>query len=272
MSWQAVARKDFLDAVRSRTLWILVVIFVGLLGLIAYGAQTIEDADLTQFIEFTAEGFALFVPLVAIVLGYKSIIDERESGSIAITLSFPHSRRDMVIGKFLGRSTVLAIPVVVGLLVASGLVVVLYDSFPLAGYLLFAVVNVALGLAFLAIAVALSMSTTASRRVTAGAFGVYLVLAVLWSELVDTFVVLLWRFRPEALADPPGWSMLLKLSSPVESYNRLVTTLFESAAGSAYTGPSAPWFVDSWVAVLLLVAWVVVPLGLGYLRFDSADL
>jgi ABC-2 type transport system permease protein len=272
MTWTAVARKDFLDAVRSRTLWILVVLFVGLLGLIAYGAQTIEDAALSQFIDFTAEGFTLFVPLVAIVLGYKSIIDERESGSIALTLSFPHSRRDMVVGKFAGRSAVLAIPVVVGLLVASVLVVVFYDSFPAVSYLLFAALNVALGLGFLAIAIALSMSTTVSRRVTAGAFGVYLVLAVLWSELVDVFIVLLWRFRPEALADPPGWSVLLRLSSPVESYNRLVTTLFDSTAGSAYTGPGAPWFVDSWVAVLLLVAWVAVPLSVGYLRFDSVDL
>jgi ABC-2 type transport system permease protein len=272
MNWKPIARKDFLDSVRSRTLWALVVVFVAILGLIAYGAQTIDGAGLTQFIDFTATGFTLFVPLVAIVLGYKAIVDERESGTIAIALSFPHDRRDMVVGKFLGRSAVLAIPILVGLLVASVLVVVLYDSFPVLEYLLFAVLNVVLGLAFLAMAVGLSMSTTSSRRVTAGAFGAYILLAVLWSEIINVFVVVLWRFQPDALVNPPDWVPFLRLSSPVESYNRLVAALFDSFVGSQFTGPDAPWVVDWWVAVLLLVGWVVVPLGVGYLQFQRVDL
>lgn len=272
MNWRAIARKDFLDAVRAKTLWGLVVVFVGILGAIAYGAQLVDDAGVTQFIDFTASGFTLFVPLVAVVLGYKAIVDERESGTIAIALSFPHTRRDMVVGKFVGRSLVLAIPVVVGLLVASVLVVFFYDSFPVLRYLLFAVVNVALGLAFLGIAVGLSMSTMSSRRVTAGAFGAYVLLGVLWSQLIDVLLVALWRFQPEALVDPPDWSILLRLSSPVESYDRLVTALFDSFAGGAYTAPDAPWFVDWWVAILLLLGWMVVPLWLGYLRFERADI
>lgn len=272
MNWKPIARKDFLDSVRSRTLWALVVLFIAILGLIAYGAQTIDNAGLSQFIEFTATAFTLFVPLVAVVLGYKAIVDERESGTIAIALSFPHDRRDMVVGKFVGRSAVLAIPILVGLLVASVLVVLLYDSFPVLEYLLFAVLNVILGVAFLAIAIGLSMSTTSSRRVTAGAFGAYILLAVLWTEIIDVLTIVLWRFQTEPLLSPPDWVSLLKLSSPVESYNRLVTALFDSVGGSQFTGPDAPWVVDWWVAVLLLVVWLVVPLGLGYLKFQRVDL
>jgi ABC-2 type transport system permease protein len=272
MNWRPIARKDVLDAVRSRMLWGLVIVFVVLLGGIAYGTQLLDDARVAEFIEFTAAGFALFVPLAAIIIGYKAIVDERESGSIAITLSFPHDRRDMVAGKFIGRSVVLAIPIFVGLLVASGLVVVLYDSFPALEYLLFAVATVALGVTFLAIAVSLSMSTTSSRRVTAGAFGVYMLLAVLWIQIIDVFLVVLWRFQAGVLVDPPGWSTLVKLSSPVQSYSRLVTELFGFTTESPFTGPGAPWFVDWWVAVLLLAAWVIVPLLIGYQQFRRAEL
>lgn len=272
MSWQAIARKDFLDSIRSRTLWGLLVLFVGLLGLIAYVAQLTGDTELVQFVDFTAEGFALFVPLVAVVLGYKSIVDERESGTIALMLSFPHTRLDMVVGKFVGRSLVLAIPVVIGLLVASGLIVFLYDSLPLLRYLTFALLSVALGLAFLAVAIALSMSTTSSRRVTAGAFGAYILLAVLWRDLVDAIVLILWRFDGTVLAAPPDWVLFVQLASPVELFYRLVTALFDSDVGAIYTVPDAPWFVDAWVAVVLLFGWVVISLGLGYLRFSRVDL
>lgn len=272
MNWKPIARKDFLDSVRSRTLWALAVVFVGILALIAYGAQQIDDAGVTQFIDFTAQGFTLFVPIVAVALGYKAIIAERESGTIAVALSFPHSRRDMVVGKYVGRSLVLAIPVLIGLVVASVFVLVLYDSFPVLSYLFFVVLNVVLGLSFLGITIGLSMGLSSSRRVTAAAFGAYVLLAVLWSQLVDTLVVVLWRFEGGVLVDPPEWSMLLKLSSPVESYNRIVTALFDSSIGGTYTGGDVPWFVDWWVAVLLLLAWIVVPLGLGYLRFEGADL
>jgi len=272
VSWTAVARKDFLDAVRSRALWLLVVLFVGLLVLIAYGAQLDGETDVVQFIEFTAEGFALFVPLVAVVVGYKSVVDERASGTVALALSFPHSRLEFVLGKFAGRSLVLAVPVLVGMATASALVVVLYDSVPVLEYMLFVVLNVALGLAFLAIALALSMSTTGSRRVTAGAFGAYVLLAVLWSDVIQALLLVLWRFQAEVLIDRPEWSLFVQLASPVESYNRLVTALFDSGLGATYTGPDAPWFVDAWVAALVLVGWIVLSLGVGYAVFRRADL
>lgn len=272
MSWRAIARKDFLDAVRSRTLWGLLVVFAGLLLVLTYAGQLGEGADLDQFVEFTAAGFAMFVPLVAIVLGYKSVVDERESGTIALLLSFPHTRRDVVVGKFVGRSVVLAVPVVVGLVVASGLLVFLYDSFPLVEYLLFALASVALGLAFLAIAVGLSTTTTSSRRVTTAAFGAYLLFGVLWGEVIDVLLLVLWRFDTAALTSPPDWSLFARMASPAESFNRLVTALFDVDAGGIYTGAGTPWFVDAWVAVLLLLGWVALPLGLGYLRFSRVDL
>lgn len=272
MSWRAIARKDFLDSVRSRTLWALVALFVGLLALIAYAAQLTGETDVTQFVGFTSEAFALFVPLVSVVLGYKSVVDERESGTIALALSFPHTRAEFVAGKFAGRSLVLAIPVLVGMLVASALVVVLYDSVPVFEYLVFTVLSVVLGISFLAIAIGLSMLTTSGRRVTAGAFGAYIVLGVLWSELIDALVLVLWRFDATILASPPEWATFAQLVSPVESYHRLVAAVFDIGPGTAYTTPGSPWFVDAWVAALLLFGWVLLALGVGYLRFARSDL
>ncbi|MFC7074174.1 ABC transporter permease [Halovenus rubra] len=271
MSWRAVARKDFLDATRSKMLWGLLVVFIGYLGIVSYLSQG-GDAELLEFIELTAQGFVLFVPLVSIILGYKSIIDERESGTIALLLSLPHSRRDMVVGKFVGRTVVLAIPVLVSLLGASAVIVLLFDSFPVIDYVLFALLSVALGAAFLGISVGLSMSTTVNRRVTAGAFGAYVVLGVLWKQIMDAMLVILWRFENGVLVDRPAWAMFVQMASPMESFDRLTAALFDLDIATAYTAADAPWVVDAWVAVLVLVGWVVLPLGIGYIRFSIADL
>lgn len=272
MSWQAIARKDVRDSVRSRGLWVLLALFLLLLGLFAYAAWIDTGADVFPFIDITTAGFGLLVPLVAVVLGYKAVVTERESGTLALALSLPQTRREFVLGKFLGRSLVLALPVLVAMLATLGIVLVLYEDVPLMSYLVYVGLNVLYGLAFLAIAIGLSMSTTSGRRVTAGAFGAYVLLVMLWADLVELLLILLWRFDATVLVDKPDWALFVQLLSPFESYQRLVATLFEAEFAPAYTAPDAPWLVDSWVALLVLVGWVGGALGLGYLRFRRADL
>lgn len=273
MSWRAIARKDVRDSLRSRTLWVLLGLLLLLLGGIAYAAWLEpEGTQFDAFVDLTAISFGLVIPLFAIALGYKSVIDERESGTIAIALSFPHTRGEFIGGKFLGRAAVLTLPILVSMVAATGIALFLFDSLPLASYLLFVVLTIVYGLAFLAIALAVSMWGSTGRRVTAGAFGAYILLVMLWADLVELLLILLWRFDARVLANPPDWAQFLQMASPLESYNRLVTTLFDSTVGAGYVGPDTPWFVEGWVAVLVLVGWIVLSLAVGYDRFRRAEL
>ena len=140
--------------------------------------------------------------------------------------------------------------------------------------LLFAGLNLLYGGAFLGLALGLSMGLSSGRRVTAAAFGVYVVFVMLWELLVEAFVLVLWRFDGGILlpGNLPDWAFFVRMASPSESYERLVTALFDSEVGAFYTLPDAPWFVDAPVAVLVLLAWVFLPLWLGYLRFRRVDL
>jgi len=273
MSWQAVARKDIRDSIRSRGLWVLLGFFAFLVLLFAYVGWVDDGGDATAFIRLTMEGFALIVPLVAIVLGYKSVVLERQSGTLALSLSLPHSRAELVLGKFVGRALVFCVPILVAMGGMLAVILALYESVPLIEYLLFIGLNVLYGLAFLALAISLSMSTTSSRRATAGAFGAYVLLVMLWSDLVDVLVLILWRFDGTVLANVPDWALLLQLASPFESYSRVTAALFDMPdVASVYVVEGAPWVVDSWVAAILLLAWVAGPLALGYSRFKASDL
>jgi ABC-2 type transport system permease protein len=272
VSWQAIARKDLRDSIRSRTLRVLIALFFLLLGGMAYVARTLTDTSFDEFVDLTAEAFALVVPLFAVVVGYKSIIDERESGTIALALSFPHARWEFVAGKFLGRGAVLTIPILASMIAVTALVSFLFETLPVLSYLLLVVASVLYGLAFLALTLGLSMALSTGRRVTTAAFGAYIILVLLWTDLVDLLVLVLWRFDGTILTDPPGWAQFLGMASPSESYARLVTALFDSDIGAVYVGSDRPWLLEPWLAVLVLLGWIALSIGIGYDRFRRVEL
>jgi ABC-type transport system involved in multi-copper enzyme maturation permease subunit len=272
VSWRVVARKDVSDAGRSRSLWaltgLLAVAFVGYAVAHGYlGAETF-----TAFLGGLTAVVASLLPILGIGIGYKSIVHERTSGSLFLTLSFPHSRRDVVLGTFLGRATVLFVPTLAALSVAGVVGAVLYGTDGAALYPLFLLATGLYGVAFVGITVALSMSTTAERRITYGALGSYLLLVQFWENLHSLTVLVLHRFDFTVLADMPDWTLLFRLLKPSESYYRLVRAGFDVGFAGRYVGEGAPLYVGWLMALALLAAWVAVPLALGFRRFRRADL
>jgi ABC-2 type transport system permease protein len=271
-NWRSVARKDVRDAIRSRSVIALGALFVLLfLGVVALALQA-DDGEFADFVRFGAPVVALLLPVVALAVGYKAILNERRTGTIVLSLSLPHSRRDLLAGTFVGRALVLSVPIAAGLVPAGLLGIVLLGGIGEAGsYLGFTVVTVLYGLAFLGLAIAISTSTESSRRATLGAVSSYLVLVILWNTLVSLLVGILFRFQgPES---QPDWAVLLQMCSPAESY-RVLLDGFSSVdiAGSVAGLSDAPWFAEWWLALIILVLWMVIPVALGYRRFERAEL
>jgi len=272
VSWRDIAYKDVHDASRSRGVWVLFV----LLSLLSVGYAFLHtylgDATFPAFLGGLTSVVGATLPILAVLVGYKSVIYERTSGSLFLTLSFPHSRRDFLVGKLVGRSVVLLVPTLVALALAGVVGAVRYGTEGATLYPWFLFASALYGLAFVGIAVGLSMSTTADRWITFGAVGAYFVLVSLWGGLHSATLVVLHRFDVTVLADLPDWSLLFRLAGPGEAYNRLVRAGFDVQLATQYVGENAPVYVDWWMALVLLVAWFVLPLAVGFRRFESADL
>lgn len=272
MNWVSIARKDASDAIRSRSVWLVTAVFLALFGGVAYAVPAIAQPEFDVFLQVMGSAVATVVPLVALVLGYRSVVGERETGSIELVLSMPHSRLDLIVGKFVGRSAVLAVPLAVGMVLAAVVGAVRVGGVEPGRYLGLVVATVLLGLSFLGLAVGLSLVTTERRRVTAGAFGAYLALVVLWDTLLTAIVLVLFRFRAAAVVDPPAWATLLEVVEPTTAYAILASDLLGVESGTPLAEPGAPWFVDGWISLLVLLGWIAVPLAVGYWRFRATDL
>jgi len=272
VSWRVVARKDVRDASRSKTIWVL----VALLTLLSVGYAVVHEylgpAEFPAFLNGLAGLVGAVVPILALLLGYKSIVDDRTDGSMFLALSFPHSRGDIVAGTLVGRAVVLLAPTLVALVTAGAVGAVRYGTESAALYPLFVAATALYGVAFLGVAIGLSMWTTVDRWITLGAFGVYMLAVNLWGGLHSFALLFLHRFDGTVLADLPDWALLFRLAGPGESYDRLLAAAFDLDRAGRYVADGTPVYVDWWVAVVLLVVWFALPLAVGYRRFQRTDL
>lgn len=298
MSWEAVARKDFQDAVRSRWLWVLsalsIVVFAGAaIGqLYLGGGRSPQQSQglLQGFLFFLKQGTGILIPLTAIVVAYASVTRERESGTMKLLLALPHSRDDVVIGKVLGRSAVVALPVLIGFFVAFLALLPAGSGLNFLIYVQFALLTALLGVVFVGISVGVSAAARTNQQAIVGAGGLFGVFWFLWNFFVSGINRAVNEVFSLSTASQYQLRLTLKLLNPIQSYKTLVDGLFmgdlqarvrmfsmlfgvvpNPEAGKALGPELSPVFSDPMVLLFLLV-WLVVPVGVGLVWFRDADL
>jgi ABC-2 type transport system permease protein len=272
VSWRAIARNDLRIARRARGAWGLVVVFLlaylGIAGAFLYGTP-----EFTPYVDVLGFVFAALVPLLAIVFGYESVVGERTSGSAALTLSFPHSRLDLAVGKFVARTAVIAGAIGLGTLLSGIVTAVAFDGFDPLALLGLGVVSAAYAAVFVALATGLSMGLATTRRVITAAFGAYIWLVVFWTQFIDIVALILFRLNTATIAaNPPTWAVFAKFFSPNVAVSYLLGEVIGVGPVPAVAAQNETWFISPVVAVAVLAAWGLVPFAVGYRRFRRGDL
>ena len=282
MTWATIARRDFQDAVQSKALWALVVTFVVLSTITSYAfAEAPElfgvpgDTGFEDLIVFTTSLLALFVPLAAIVVCYKSIAGERERGSMKVLLSLPTTRRDVFLGKLLGRTAVLWVGLGVGLLVGMVFGAALLGTVDVAPLVVFVFLTLAFVAVYAAIMVGISATTGSTTRATTLALGFFVLLELVWDVILLGVLYVTSGF--EVPVEIPGWFGYLAQLSPSSAYVSSIIAFLPEPADEADADEVGAGAFDiaiemPEVGALVLVAWFVLAVVVGALRFQRADL
>lgn len=280
MSWDAIARKEIRDSIRSRSLIVLSGLFVILaLFLTALyasvpllGGGTEGELTVESLVSFFNNA-VMFVPIIAILLGYKAVVGERQSGSLNLTLSLPHTRDDVMLGKFVGRSVVLAVPVLLAFTAGLFVVVALFDAFSIVDYLVFVLGVLLVGLAYLSLAIGFSGAASSSILSAVGVFVLYVLFRFVWTPglMATQSVVNRLQTGEWTIAFQFDWWMYpLSLINPHYAYRMILH-------GFVYTDVAQPrymsaWYINGWTGLAVLAVWIVVPLALGTVLFRRQDL
>ncbi|GAB3041031.1 ABC transporter permease [Natronobiforma cellulositropha] len=283
MTWLAVAKKDFRDAVQSRALWALVAVFVLLSVGSTYAYVEVPELfggpaapTLGGLLFFTVGLTGLFVPLAAIVVCQKSLAGERELGSIKLLLSLPTNRRHVFFGTVLGRASVLAFGLGVGLLVGLGVGALLLGRLEPVPMAVFVLVTLAFAAVYAAIVTSLSATTGSTTRATALALGFFVVFELVWDVVPLGVLYVVSGFSLPA--ESPDWLALLAQVPPSSAYFSTAVAFLPDlasdagAAAGGGAGTDGATYAAPEVGVLVLTCWLAVVLAVGYTRFAAADL
>ncbi|WP_123536148.1 ABC transporter permease subunit [Halosimplex salinum] len=242
--WYPVAKKEFRDAIRSKGLWVLSFLFTALF--LIPGAQVLfleenlgrqaQDIGMQYFISSSYLNIVtLLVPIVVIFAGYAAISEERTSGSLKVLLSLPFSRRDVIIGKVIGRSAVVGVPLLVALGLTGAFFAVSQFTFKFDVFAWFTLFTFAFTLVMVAFVVSISGAMSTNLRSLAGAGIVYFYISFGWNSLANAV--------GDGLADYLGvtgalrWQAVLfvKLLSPTQAYKTLTNSMLGEGDGAAMT-------------------------------------
>lgn len=261
-----VAGKEFRDRIRNRWVLAVALVFAVFSLVIAYFGGAQQGAVGFRSIEFTIASLVSLViyliPLIALLLGFDAIVGERERGSLDLLLSLPITRLEVLLGKYLGLAAALTLSTLAGF---SLVAVLLYQHISWAGlyhYIGFMISSVLLGLAFLSMAVL--MSVVARDRTRASGLAI-----AMWFFFVLVFDLLLLgilvgtggSFGGDAFA----WLLLLNPADVFRILNVFSLDDVRTMYGLASIVP--PSLGSPLVMGGVMAAWIVLPLAVARWRF-----
>jgi len=267
MSWRTVAAKDFKDSMRSKTIWIIILILtVGTTISLFLFRSAENEESLAIALNFLTQFTTIIVPLIALISSYLSISGEVESGSMKLLLGNPITRGEIILGKFLGRSLTVVSGIFSSFLIGFILSVWFHGGFYLYEWASFFLLTSFLALSFTGLGVGISSIARSNNRSMILAITSYLGLVFFWNSLANSVHYLLfgeWSSEPH-----PDWFNFLLELNPASAYDFLVSAFLESINPIF---ASENFLSNSSLAFVLLI-WIIIPLLVGYLQFRRKDL
>jgi len=263
-----IAGKEFWDRIRNRWTLAVALVFTVFALAIAYFGGAQQGAVGFRSIEFTIASLVSLViyliPLIALILGFDAIVGERERGSLDLLLSMPITRFELLLGKYLGLSAALAFSTLAGF----GLVAIVLSTQLTLGALLhyfgFMISSVLLGMAFLSLAVMVSVVAVDRTRASGMAIALWFFFVLVFDLLLlGALVISGGHYGGEIFP-------YLLLANPADVFRVLnIFTLNDvrSLYGLATVFPSA--LANPWLLGLVMLAWIVTPLGIASWRFHE---
>ena len=269
MQWSQIltlAAKELRDRMRNRWVLAVALVFTVFSLVITYFGGAAQGQLGLRSIEFTIASLVSLViyliPLIALLLGFDAVVGERERGSLDLLLSLPITRLELLLGKYLGLAAALTVSTITGFALVA---LLLYRQFNWAGlyhYLGFMVSSVLLGLAFLSLA--LLISVIARERTRASGLAI-----ALWFFFVLVFDLMLLGGLVATGGSYGGDAFAyLLLLNPADVFRILNVFSLEDVRtlyGLASIVP--PALAKPWLMGGVMAAWIVLPLGLAHWRF-----
>ncbi len=271
-----IAKKEFMDNIRSKWILFISILFIILTIVFAYVAGGSSDevfGPMEATIVSLMSIYTLLIPIIAIMLGFSTIAGEAESGALSVVLSYPVKRIEVLLGKFLGLGSVLAVTPIIGFGISGLIIASVIGGEEGFSFLAFIALAIVLGLMYLSLIICIS--AVARNRARAIAGGIFL---FFWAMIYGVTVMAIYigtggNFEKLMMgqATYPEWLFASIVFSPGDLNQMAVMRAFglNQAMGISLEAPD--WMSMPFLLVVQLV-WIMIPLILAYFFFKRRDI
>ena len=261
-----ITGKEVRDSLRNR--WVLaatlllaaLALSLGFLGSSPTGSVKVDPLTVTVV---SLSSLSIFlIPLIAMLLAYDAVIGGIERGTMALLLSYPVSRWQVLVGKFLGHLIILTLATTAGYGLAGMALQLAHGGLDFAAWQPFAlliVASVLLGAAFLAMGYLISAKVKERGTAAGIAIGVWLFFVVIFDMALLGILV---ADSKQAITAPMLETILL--FNPADVYRLLNLTGYENTAMYAgMAGLSGQLTLGMPVLVAAQLLWIALPFALA---------
>lgn len=270
-----IAQKEIRDNLRNR--WVIastlllatLALSLGFLGSAPTGSVKVDPLTVTVV---SLSSLSIFlIPLIALLMAYDALIGEIERGTMALLLSYPISRTQILVGKFMGHLAMLAMATSVGYGIAGIVLQLNFGGIQLSAWKPFAlliVASVLLGASFLAMGYVISAKVKERGTGAGVAIGVWLFFVVIFDMALLGILVADSKHAINA-------KMLetILLFNPTDIYRLLNLTGFENTAMYAgLAGVSGQMALSKWILMSAQFAWIAIPFAVAVWLFNRRQI
>jgi len=273
----SVAKKEFADNLRNKWIIAMITIFLLLTLVSSYLASGQAGASGFGGMEETVVTLmaiaSLLIPLIAIMLGYATISGEAESGALSVVLAYPIRRSDILLGKFLGLSSVIVFSTLIGFGIGGIIIAATAGAEGGMGYLVFIGMVILLGIIYLSLAI--FTSSIAKKRSTSLGFAVII---FFWGMIYGMIVFGIYLggggdfnrllTGQETFPEWIWWSIFF---SPMDMNQMAAMQAFGINQVMGFS-MDAPGFINIGSLILVHFIWIIIPLILAFYFFKKRDI
>ncbi|MCL2914618.1 ABC transporter permease [Shewanella corallii] len=265
-----IAGKEIRDSLRNRWLLMISLILLVLSLCVSFGGSAISGSLDMPSVGSLLSGLVtlsvFLLPLAAILLSYDAFVGEEEAGTLLLMLTYPVTKLEMLLGKFLGHISLLAMacllgfgPTVALLLVATKLpaaeVLQAFGHFIASGLLL--------AMVFILLGYLISLSVREKARALGALLFIWFLVVLIYDLALLATVV--------ALADVLSRQTLnlMILANPADIFRalNLLTVDLGPQAGQSALAALSQTGLGLGSLYALMLCWVLALLAICQLRF-----
>lgn len=266
-----VAQKEFQDGIRNRWLLSITLLFALLSIGISYAGSvatgTIGFSSLSTTIASLASLAVLLIPLIALLLCFDSFVAEQEAGTLLLLLTYPLSKAQLLLGKFIGQGAIISLAITLGFGASA---VLLYSKMKdpqiLSSFAIFIISAITLGLCFIAIAYVISLLVSEKSKAAGAALLVWFFFALAFDLILLAFLV-----GVEHGFSQQGLTQLMMLN-PADIFRLVNIAGLDTTDVNGTLAIAIQSSVSQGQLIAVLLAWVVLPLVLANILFKRKTL